>query len=172
MCSYITNIPDENGQNLQTRVNPNVNVMDLLNFSEEYDIFTTQPVLDLIEFKWENIGFKFHLIGFCNHIVFTVLIFLYNIDVYINDSLYEFVETDDPNFLHGLERVPKSGNIHNQGNYNAYILLIGLIYPAVYFFILISKIGPSKLITDPHRLDARVYSYIIYLLTSILTVLF
>lgn len=51
-------------------------------------------------------------------------------------------------------------------------MLVGLFYPAVYFFILISKIGPKKLITEPQKLDANVYIYIVYLSVSILTVLF
>jgi hypothetical protein len=81
--------------------------------------------------------------------IFLVLLIIYNVGVYINDDLYEYVETDDPDYSHigGLIRVTNTRNPNNQGNYQAFILLAGLIYPFVYFFILLSKIGPLKLIT-------------------------
>jgi hypothetical protein len=149
VCSYITIISDGNGEKKKMKVNPDVNVMELLTQSDEYDIFNSQPVLDLIEFKWVNIGLYFHLIGFVNQMIFLVLLIIYNVGVYINDDLYEYIETDDPDYSHigGLIRVTKTGNPNNQGNYQALILLVGLIYPFVYFFILLSKIGPLKLIT-------------------------
>ena len=51
------------------------------------------------------------------------------------------------------------------------LLFIGLLYPLIYTFILISKIGPMKLILEPHNVDSRVYVYVIYLSVSVLTIL-
>ena len=72
-------------------------------------------MLDLIEFKWANIGFYYHLIGFVNQMVFLVLLIIYNVSTYINDDLYEYVETDDPEYSQqgGLLRVAKTGNPNN-----------------------------------------------------------
>ena len=98
VCSHITNIPDGNGENQKTKVNPEVDVMELLMFSKEFDIFNSQPVLDLIEFKWAKIGFYFHLIGFVNQMIFLILLIIYNVSTYINDDVYEYVETDDPEY--------------------------------------------------------------------------
>ena len=50
-------------------------------------------------------------------------------------------------------------------------MLIGLFYPSIYTIILISRIGPMKLLKEPHNVDARVYGYIVFLTFNILTVL-
>ena len=51
------------------------------------------------------------------------------------------------------------------------LLFIGLIYPLIYVFILISKIGLIKVITEPQNVDSRVYVYVMYLSISVFTVL-
>lgn len=66
--------------------------------STEFPIFNSQPVLDLIEFKWAKSGFYFHLMGFVNQMVFLGLLIIYNVSTYINDDIYEYVETDDPDY--------------------------------------------------------------------------
>ena len=35
----------------------------------------------------------------------------YTNNIYLKDGLYEYVETDDPDVMFGLERVPISGNV-------------------------------------------------------------
>lgn len=83
-------------------------------------------MLDLIKYKWENYGFKFHLIGFFNHMLLLILLITYNIRVYINDNLYTYIENKEK--PHGVERI----RLDPHGNDFAFILLIGIAYPFIY----------------------------------------
>ena len=77
--------------------------MDLLLGTKEYQIFNTKTVRDLIKFKWDTYGFKFHLISFVNHFMFLAILIAYIYQIYILDSLYK-LETD-PQSEDGFKRV-------------------------------------------------------------------
>lgn len=65
------------------------------------------PLQDLITFKWKEFGWFIHFFGCCIHLIYIVLLFMYNYLVYIK----------------GTENI-----IIN------YILLFGILYPALYEF--------------------------------------
>ena len=171
MCSYIENKTDKHGQLKKIKVNENIDLIEQMSFSGEFHIFHAQCVIDMLEFKWNTYGFNFHIIGFVSVASQVILLMNYTQNIYLKDGLYEYVESDSPDIIGGLERVPKSGSVDNNENYQAMLLLIGLIYPLIYVFILISKIGLCKVITDPANVDSRVYVYVIYLSISVFTVL-
>lgn len=171
VCSYFTNSTDENGLTEKIKVNESIDVIEQMSFSGEHDIFHAQCVIDMLEFKWDTYGFNFHTIGFVSVASQVILLVIYTQNIYLKDGLYEYVESDDPDIIGGFERVPKSGNNDNTQNYQAMFLFIGLIYPLIYVFILISKIGLIKVITEPHNVDSRVYVYVMYLAISVFTVL-
>ena len=88
--------------------NEEVDVIELFNHSDEFSLFTTHPVLDMIQFRWDTYGFQFHIVGFIFHFFQLIILVIYTVDVYIRDGLYEYIETDDLSVMGGLERVPKN----------------------------------------------------------------
>jgi hypothetical protein len=118
--------PTTTGALTETWINHEIDVLDLLKESTEFEIFKTKAVLDLIKFKWDSYGFNFHLIGFINHMLMLILLIIYNIKVYLNDSLYGYI--DNPMMPRGKERV----RLDPHGNDFAFILLIGIAYQSVY----------------------------------------
>jgi len=94
-------------------MNEDIGVIDLMSFSEEFSIFHAQSVKDMLEFKWDTYGFNFHLIGFVSVFSQILLLVNYTRNIYIKDGLYEYVETDDPDVMFGLERIPVSGSTDN-----------------------------------------------------------
>jgi hypothetical protein len=163
--------PDANGDFKKVKKNSETDVIELLNHSDEYSIFKTIPIKELIEFKWNTYGFGFHLIGFVFHFAQLTLLIYYNYHIYIKDGLYEYVETDDISVLGGLERIPISRNNENTENTLAFLLFVGLLYPSIYTFILIFKIGPINLIVQPHEVDTRVYVNLVYVALNIFNIL-
>jgi hypothetical protein len=76
--------------------------------------------------------------------------------------MYEYVETDDPNVLGGLERVHKKQGA-KEVNDQALILLIGLLYPAIFTFINVSRIGLINIVSDPFGEGKKVILYLVYI---------
>lgn len=97
----------------KSKVNESIDVIEQMSFSDEYNIFHAQCVIDLLEFKWNTYGFNFHTIGFVSVASQVILLVNYTQNIYLKDGLYEYVESDDPDIIGGFERVPKSGNSDN-----------------------------------------------------------
>ena len=57
--------------------------MGLCESTEELDIFETESLKEMIDFKWENYARKFHLFGCFMHFtyVFTMSIFVFEVYV-------------------------------------------------------------------------------------------
>lgn len=66
--------------------NNDINLLDECANSEELAIFETDTLKDLIEFKWNQYGYRFHLGGFLIHAVYVIMLFVYTDMVYINGS--------------------------------------------------------------------------------------
>ena len=64
---------DDNGEHC----NEDVSLMSLAAESEEIEIFTTDSLNNLIEFKWVSYGKRHHTIGCVMHFVYTFVFILY-----------------------------------------------------------------------------------------------
>lgn len=162
VCPHLEMRVNSNGILKETWVNSKYDVLELLKESKEYDIFKSKAVLDLIKFKWINFGFHFHLIGFANHFLLLTLLIIYDVKVYLNDGLYQYV--DNPTMPKGKERV----RIDPHGNDFAYILLIGIAYQLVYVLFQMKRIGIVKLVTQPWKVDSTIYIDMLYIAICIL----
>lgn len=87
------------------------------------------------------------MIGFINHYLMLGGLIFYTWKVYIRDDIYEYVETDDPDIIGGLERVKKQSHEDEKGNPLSLIILVGIIYTGIYFFVQIHKIGLKTFVT-------------------------
>lgn len=65
-------------------------LMYLISQSTEVAIFSSDPIIDLINYQWKVTGFNFHIIGFINFFIYMTLLTVYIVQVYINDRFYEF----------------------------------------------------------------------------------
>lgn len=99
-------------------VNTDVPFMQLLNESEELEIFGTDTITELLHFKWQEYGLTFHKIGCLMQIFYVIMMF-----VYIN-SIY----------------------IHTQGDESekqlyTILLAVGILYPTLYHFCKMCRDG-------------------------------
>jgi hypothetical protein len=60
--------------------------MGLLTKTDEFDIFETEAIQNLVEFKWQNYGRKLHYIGYIFHSIYMLTIMMYNYLVYVNNK--------------------------------------------------------------------------------------
>lgn len=116
-------IAQANGQ--KTICNEDVDIMGLAIDSEELDIFETDILKQLIDFKWEKYARIHHLIGCLAHLMYMFTLILYTNLVYILNN----------------------GDQRTQKIY-AYILAVGIFYPAVYDWIQFAKSGPCEYFAD------------------------
>jgi hypothetical protein len=84
MGSYIKTIEDAMGHREYQFMNRDVQLMDLCADSIEIDIFKAENLLEIINYKWENYGYKHHIIGFSAHLFYVVIFCLYVQLAYIN----------------------------------------------------------------------------------------
>lgn len=52
-------------------------MMRIITQSEELDIFNTESMTDLIEFKWETFGMSHHLVGCLMHMLQIIILIVY-----------------------------------------------------------------------------------------------
>lgn len=67
-------------------VNTTVGFMQLLNESDELEIFATETITQLLDFKWEEYALTFHKIGCLMQIFYVIMMFVYINSIYINTS--------------------------------------------------------------------------------------
>lgn len=65
-------------------VNPDVGFMQLLNESPELEIFATETITQLLDFKWREYALTFHKIGCLMQIFYVIMMFVYINSIYIN----------------------------------------------------------------------------------------
>jgi hypothetical protein len=89
----------------------------------ETEIFTANPIMDLIEYQWGLYGFNFHLVGFVNFFVYLLMLMVYIYQVYIYDKLYVFKD------------MRNRAKVNDEPNKLALILIFGLIYQTIYMAV-------------------------------------
>ena len=60
--------------------------------SEEVEMFTSGNLQDLIEFKWETLGYKFHLFGVLIHQIYILVLWVF--------ITYEYIFAEIPDEHH------------------------------------------------------------------------
>lgn len=104
--------------------NEDVNILGCMCEGDEIEIFNTDCVKDVIEFKWGAYGFNFHLFGLIYHMAYMVILFLYTNIVYISPPEH---------IVDGKPVPPYAANYdYSQINMYSYFLLAGVLYPALY----------------------------------------
>lgn len=68
-------------------VKEGVYLMQLFKEATELEIFSTETVIDLLEFKWVEYGKNFHLFGCVMHFMYMTLLFVYIDQIYVNFNL-------------------------------------------------------------------------------------
>lgn len=67
-----------------------VDLMYLISQCEEVPLFKTKPVMDLIDYQWNETGFNFHSVGLINFLAYLLILIIYIYQIYIHDGLYEW----------------------------------------------------------------------------------
>lgn len=70
-----------------TTVKPKYDFLKKANESGELGIFDTDAMKDLIEFKYSEFSFNFHLTYFCFHCFYTITLFVYITEIYTLNHL-------------------------------------------------------------------------------------
>jgi hypothetical protein len=131
-----------------------LSIMDLAAGTDEIDVFLTSTIQEIIEFKWRKFGMKFHIIGSSFHMFYVSILLIYTNLVYVAGN-GKPLDTE----LHHHD--------DNEGN-NSYaiLLMIGTVYPALYDFSQIFRVGMKEYLLDPWN-----YTDMLYIWSSIAQVI-
>ena len=91
---------------------------------DELEVFNTEAMTDIIDFKWDKYGMRTHLVGCMIHLAQIGILIFYIDFIYINNQLQTFKETT----VDG--KVVEETDI--ESNPYAIILLGGILYPFCY----------------------------------------
>ena len=72
-------------------INDGISFMSLCRATEELEVFLADGVKEVIDYKWNVIGFNFHLIGCLAHGFYMVVLIIYINLVYVSGG-----DTTDP----------------------------------------------------------------------------
>lgn len=78
-CHYIDKV-NSNGKRESVLIKENFEILGCLADSDEIEMFASENLTDLIDYKWESYGFYFHLIGTTIHLSYLILLFIYTVD--------------------------------------------------------------------------------------------
>ena len=116
---FIQNSKD--GKSIET-INPSVSLMQLCSDTEELEIFETECMQNIIEFKWTMYGRKHHYLGMAMHMFYTLMITIYVHEAYMNQPMHQQLYT--------------------------VLLAVGILYPAFYDFKQLYIIGIRNYFSD------------------------
>ena len=139
---YIIPENKETGQEKEF-INDDVELMNTITASEELDIFETESIQQLIEFKWQTYAMKHHVFGCVMHFFYLTMLVIYTHVIYINNS--------------GDESSRKLYTI---------LLAIGILYPAGYDISQMLRVGLSDYLADVWN-----YSDLLYIWSSVANVI-
>ena len=89
---------------------------------DELDVFNTDAMTDIIDFKWDAYGMRTHLVGAIMHMAQLGILVFYIDFIYINNYLCESKEVEGSN----------TRKLVCKENPYAIILLGGIFYPFCY----------------------------------------
>lgn len=105
--------------------------------SDELELFNSEAIKNILDFKWQEYARGFHLIGCTMHFGYMFLLFFYISQVYVNNS------TNDYDF--NLKLILDL------------ILCGGLVYPMLYEVYQIKRYGFKVYMTDLGNINDQLY---------------
>jgi hypothetical protein len=116
VCPYIEQTEDGK----KRLINDEMDFFELMKDSDEFEAFKCEALKDLIKFKWDTLGFNFHLVGFFNHFAYLFFTMYYVIHVYIQDNIFTSKVEDGEEI-----------RVRARSNSYALILLVGILLPFI-----------------------------------------
>lgn len=101
-------------------VNPTTCIMALCSNCDNLEVFNSDAITELIQFKWTEFGQSHHMIGLFFHACQMIMLMIYIQYVYIDDFFEIYKPGGEPN------------DISHPQSIFACILLICLTYPTFY----------------------------------------
>lgn len=126
--------PDDPPNGKPKFVNKHVSLMDHCTVSNEINIFITNALVDVLDFKWKEYAVKFHSIGCLMHFCYMGLLFVYIYEVYIRYNMENKLLMD-------------------------MILTCGLLYPLFYEIYQVKRYGPKQYFSDFNNFNDAAYVF-------------
>lgn len=120
--------------------------MKIISLSEELEIFNTESLSDLIDFKWNQFGMRHHLVGCLMHMCQICILIFYVDFIYINNRLCRNIKNDK-----------NESTVDCDDNPYALVLLGGIIYPFIYECLQVYKLGVSPYVRDSKNMLDQLY---------------
>ena len=112
-----------------------VSLSNLFIDSDELEIFDTPCIQEVIQYKWDTYGMRFHIFGFIMHLVYVVIINIYVANSYMRENTMEVAR------LYVI------------------LLMVGIFYPWLYDFTQLIRGGLSDYLSDPWNYADMLYIY-------------
>lgn len=141
----------------RTMANEDVNLLNLCCESDEIEMFSSESLMDCIEFKWTSYGQNWHFIGFFLHLVYIVILILYTDKVYIKKP--EELELVAPAAALPAGETGEIAVEHEDGDLKRYsfLLMAGIVYPLCYETVQMFKGGIGDYLSDAGNYIDLVY---------------
>ena len=65
-------------------------MLDIFTESDEIDVFLCESLQEIIQFKWDCFGLKFHAIGFVMHAIFMLVLMIQIKWVYVEGYVHNY----------------------------------------------------------------------------------
>lgn len=84
----------ESGMNIKE--NEDKSLMNMCQNSEELELFESQAIQDVIDFKWNTFAYKIHMVGCFFHFWYMTILIIYINAIYIknvsaNDKIFQIL---------------------------------------------------------------------------------
>ena len=80
ISSYIKEDPESKEK---VEMNEDISMVSLLSETEELEVFHTDSIQQMLDYKWETFGKDHHILGCFMHLFYTLMVILYVKDCYI-----------------------------------------------------------------------------------------
>ena len=131
---YIEQPDPEKPLQKQKFVNKHISLMDHCTESPELNLFISNALVHVLDFKWKEYAVKFHSIGCLMHFCYMGLLFVYIYEVYIKYNLEYKLLMD-------------------------IVLCCGLLYPLFYEFYQLKRYGARVYFTDLNNFNDAAYVF-------------